>query len=347
MSSGSSKWNARGTRASSTTTTGGQDMPAAPNRPRPLTSSLVHKLFAPTTPQPHDVDDVVLLRACLDSAETTSLQTWAQELHLPTTLSRPRLKTLLLRSSWSGHDLVDKLSDDEYARVLTRLPQLPPRPVPVRDHIQTRLQHTQVPSTTTAQAQENALPKSCPSFVALDFETANARRESACALAAIRVDGGRITAKVETLIRPSWLYVESWHRQLHGLTADDLADAPPFAQVYPRLLALLSGASFIVAHNAGFDRSVLEACCREAKLAPPLLPYLCTVQLARKTFDLPSYKLNIVAAHLRIPLRHHDASSDAEASARIALEVHRRRPELFWSEDEQRVQQQVWTRSRS
>jgi DNA polymerase-3 subunit epsilon len=64
---------------------------------------------------------------------------------------------------------------------------------------------------------------------------------------------------------------------------------------------------------------VLETCCRTARLSAPQAPYECTVRLARKTWNLFPTKLPDVCRHLGIPLRHHDAASDAHACARIVL----------------------------
>jgi DNA polymerase III subunit epsilon len=46
---------------------------------------------------------------------------------------------------------------------------------------------------------------------------------------------------------------------------------------------------------------------------------LCTVQLARKTWQLHPTKLPNVCDYLNIPLEHHQALSDAEACARIVI----------------------------
>ena len=65
------------------------------------------------------------------------------------------------------------------------------------------------------------------SFVALDFETATHAPESACALALVRVVGGRIVERSAHLIRPEDPAFEfTW---VHGITWDHVADAPPFA----------------------------------------------------------------------------------------------------------------------
>ncbi len=64
---------------------------------------------------------------------------------------------------------------------------------------------------------------------------------------------------------------------------------------------------------------MLRTCCERAGLAPPALPFVCTVQLARRTWDFPNNRLDTVARYLDIPLVHHDPASDAEACARIVL----------------------------
>jgi DNA polymerase III subunit epsilon len=154
-------------------------------------------------------------------------------------------------------------------------------------------------------------------FVAIDFETADNGRDSACAVALVRVEGDTVVERAYTLIRPprrNMLF--TW---VHGLTWDDVADAPSFAEVWPRLSPLLEGASFLAAHNAGFDRSVLRACSEHAELPLPEAPFLDTVRLARHAWQLPKNNLPTVAAHLGLPLDHHNALSDAEACAGIVI----------------------------
>lgn len=156
-----------------------------------------------------------------------------------------------------------------------------------------------------------------PAFAALDFETADQGRDSACALAVVRVEGGRIVAREARLIRPprrSFVFT-----YLHGIAWEDVAGEPPFAEVWAELSPLVEGVDFLAAHNASFDRSVLRRCCEASGLEPPETPFECTVQLARATWSLYPTKLNDVCDYLHIPLRHHDAASDAEACARIVL----------------------------
>lgn len=158
------------------------------------------------------------------------------------------------------------------------------------------------------------------SFVAIDFETADYYRDSACAVALVRVEHGRITERAHALIRPprsQFLFTS-----LHGISWHHVKDQPAFRGVWERLRPLLRGVPYLAAHNAPFDRSVLKACCEAADLTPPALPFLCTMRLARARFGhLGSARLNVVCQHLRIPLQHHHAGSDAEACARIILSV--------------------------
>ena len=154
-------------------------------------------------------------------------------------------------------------------------------------------------------------------FAAIDFETADYWRDSACAVGLVLVENNRITKTYHRLIRPP--RKEFVFTNIHGLTWNDVRDSPTFGQMWPELRDFIDEADFLVAHNASFDRGVLHACCEAAEIAPPRHEFRCTVQIARAKWNLPSAKLPTVCEHLRIPLDHHDALSDAEACAKIAI----------------------------
>jgi DNA polymerase-3 subunit epsilon len=154
-------------------------------------------------------------------------------------------------------------------------------------------------------------------FVAIDFETADHGADSACAVGLVRVADAKVVAREALLIRPPRSRVMFTH--VHGITWQMVKDAPPFKDVWARLLPLLDGAAFLAAHNAPFDRGVLTACCAAAGLAVPALPFVCTVQVARRTWALKPANLPAVCRRLGIGLIHHHAGSDAEACARIVL----------------------------
>jgi DNA polymerase III subunit epsilon len=154
-------------------------------------------------------------------------------------------------------------------------------------------------------------------FVALDFETANRDRKSACALALVRVEGRRIVSRRTCLVRPPTSYFEFTH--IHGIRWADVRAKPAFGPTWKTMTALLDGVDFIAAHNAAFDCSVLKACCTCGRISLPDLPFLCTVQLARLRWQVHPTKLPNVCDFLGLALEHHDPLSDAEACARIVL----------------------------
>jgi DNA polymerase-3 subunit epsilon len=154
-------------------------------------------------------------------------------------------------------------------------------------------------------------------FAALDFETANNARDSACALGVVIVEGGRIVERLYEPIRPPSR--EFLFTHIHGLTWDDVKNAQCFDAVWARMARELAGVAFLAAHNAPFDQGVLGACCATYGLAPPAQPFVCTVQLARKQWAIRPTKLPDVCNYLGIALRHHQADSDAEACARIVM----------------------------
>lgn len=154
-------------------------------------------------------------------------------------------------------------------------------------------------------------------FTAIDFETADYYRDSACSIALVRVEDGVIVDQVHRLIRPPRSkFVFTY---LHGIDWSMCRDEQAFGEVWREVASLVAGVDFLAAHNASFDRSVLNKCCGAASIDPPPLPWQCTVQIARSTWDIYPTKLNMVCDHLDIPLKHHDALSDAQACAKILM----------------------------
>ena len=156
-------------------------------------------------------------------------------------------------------------------------------------------------------------------FSAIDFETANEQRASACAVGVVRVRGGQIVETYATLLRPRVLRVDWRNQQVHGISEAQLHEAPNLADVWPELLPYLHRQP-VVAHNSAFDVSVLEYTCRDFGLPVPPFHALCSVKLARACWPhFERHKLDYVAGQFSIPLSHHDALSDARACAEITV----------------------------
>jgi DNA polymerase III subunit epsilon len=154
-------------------------------------------------------------------------------------------------------------------------------------------------------------------FVAIDFETANRSATSACAIGLVVVENEAITRQEHFLIKPPSREFEFTY--VHGLTWQDVAKAPTFGELWPQINNILSGAEFFAAHNASFDRNVLHQCCDCYGVERPVQPFQCTVQLARRTWNIRPTKLPNVCDYLNIELEHHQALSDASACAQIVI----------------------------
>ena len=152
-------------------------------------------------------------------------------------------------------------------------------------------------------------------FTAIDFETANSSQDSACALGLAVVRAGLVVEKKSWLIRPPTRQFEFTH--IHGITWNDVAGAPDFGELWEQVRPYVD-AGTIAAHNARFDLGVFFALVRHYRVGFWRGQAIDSVTVARRVWPgLPNHQLPTVAAHLRIPLNHHDASSDANACAEI------------------------------
>lgn len=173
-------------------------------------------------------------------------------------------------------------------------------------------------------------------FIALDFETATHERNSACELGLCMVEDSKIIETKSWLIKPpSFPYFNLHHINVHGITPNDVAESPTFDEIWPEVEELLYG-NMMIAHNASFDAGVLRSCLDYYGIFKPKTKYLCSIQLAKKSWKgLESYGLKNLAKQHQISFTHHRAGADAEVCAKISLLAFER---LFISNNEE-VQQ--------
>jgi len=157
------------------------------------------------------------------------------------------------------------------------------------------------------------------SFVAFDVETTglSAAKHRVIEIGAVKIRAGRIVARQVWLINPNQPIPYATTR-VHGLTDEDVSEAPSFTEVYPEFVAFVKG-TILVAHNASFDvRFMAHEAHRNALSFPPE-PVLDNLRLVRKWYpELESHGLQSVADHLDIkPGRYHRALDDSEALAKI------------------------------
>lgn len=158
-------------------------------------------------------------------------------------------------------------------------------------------------------------------FTAIDFETANSHPSSACSVGLARVRDGAVVDRAHWLIKPPAGHAEflPFNIRIHGITAEMVASAAEWAAQLVDLRDFI-GDDVAVAHNASFDMGVIRAACAETVTPTPRLRYLCSVQVSRKTYEIPSHKLPLAAEAAGYgAFAHHDALADAEACAAIIV----------------------------
>lgn len=156
-------------------------------------------------------------------------------------------------------------------------------------------------------------------YIALDFETGNASRLSACALGVSIFEDQTPAGELVTLIKPP-VQVGKFHWgnvRVNHIKESMVVDAPTFDIVWRELADRVDG-SVLVCHNAMFDTAVLCACLAHYHLPVPDCRYVCTVKVAQRVWpQLINHKLDTVAGALGIALNHHEAGSDARAAGLI------------------------------
>ncbi len=159
--------------------------------------------------------------------------------------------------------------------------------------------------------------------IAIDFETANEQRGSACSVGLAWIEDGRVVRVEERLIRPRGMRFSSFNIAIHGIRPEHVAHAPEFPEVMDEFADDFRG-STMIAHNAAFDFSVWRACLDTYGVGYPDLSYLCSVKMARHVWPhLISHKLNVLAQHLGLTFAHHNAAEDAAICAEASLAMAR------------------------
>lgn len=152
-------------------------------------------------------------------------------------------------------------------------------------------------------------------LVALDFETANARRSSACSLGLVVFDSDRIHYQWSTLIDPGQEFAQ-FNINIHGITPEDVATAPSVSRLARTIWPVLSGAT-LVSHS-NFDVGVVKAISSEIGISPPDARWLDSCAIAQEVWThLPNHKLKTVCKHLNFSFKHHDALEDARACSHV------------------------------
>jgi DNA polymerase III subunit epsilon len=159
-------------------------------------------------------------------------------------------------------------------------------------------------------------------FSVVDVETtgASAIYDRVIEVAAVRLEGGRIVDRWESLVDPG-IPVPPFITRLTGIDDRTVRGRPTFGRLVPRLQEALGDGPF-VAHNVSFDYAFLRHGLTRAGASLDL-PRLCTLRLARRLVPrLRSHRLSTLLAHFGIETgRRHRALADAEGAALLLLRL--------------------------
>ena len=161
-----------------------------------------------------------------------------------------------------------------------------------------------------------------PRFAVVDVETSglSSTRHRILQIGLVTVEpDGTLADQWSTLIRLPWPWSRVGPRRIHGITRRTLRGAPAAAPVLAELRGRLDGALF-TAHNADFDAEFLERAARRSHVPLQLARRLCTLQLSRRLDPdrQLTHSLTDVCARYGVTIeRHHDALSDARATAAV------------------------------
>ena len=162
-------------------------------------------------------------------------------------------------------------------------------------------------------------------FVALDFETANRHRASACEIGLVRFVNGKPEESFSTLLMPAEGYRYFENEWIHGISYETCRDAPSLKDCLDTVTDFISG-SPVVCHNSGFDMSVMRSALDSLDCRYPTLTYFCTCVLSRqalrKDSSIVAYGLAHVTSHFNIRFKEtHRAEADALACGKVAVEL--------------------------
>ncbi|PWH20685.1 MAG: hypothetical protein DDG58_01540 [Ardenticatenia bacterium] len=156
-------------------------------------------------------------------------------------------------------------------------------------------------------------------FTVVDVETTGldpAWGHRLCEIAIVLWQDGRELEAFTQRVNPE-RPIDPGAQAVHGISDEDLQDAPRFEEIAPVVRNYLEHA-VLVGHNVLFDVSFLAAEWRRLRWPPPDVLLVDTLALARRWLGLASNRLTSVADALGIST---DAAHSALGDARITAQV--------------------------
>lgn len=177
-------------------------------------------------------------------------------------------------------------------------------------------------------------PYAQETFCVVDIETNGSKPEKSqvIEIGAVKIRDGEIVDRFETYV--ACAYLPDQIIKLTGIEPDDLIGAPSRREALTMLRDFLDDAIF-VAHNVQFDHSFLSASFGRFGLGSIGNPRMCTIELAKRTFESERYGLAYLNETLDLGASvQHRAFCDARAASRVMLKSFTTLPEYVMTTDD-------------
>ena len=237
-----------------------------------------------------------------------------------------------LTTAFRKHDGV--LTEDQYKQIVVKHTTL----LEDSDTIFILLQASGYPIEQTDEGfyslQTFFTPYEEQKFCVIDIETNGSKpgTSQVIEIGAIMVQNGKVIDSYETFVECA--YLPEYITKITGIEPEDLIGAPTRKEALIGLRHFMEDAIF-VAHNAKFDYGFLNASFSRFGLGGIGNPKLCTIELARRTFESERYGLAYLIDSLCIETAtHHRAFSDAVCANKVMEKSMETIPEYVKSADE-------------
>lgn len=160
-------------------------------------------------------------------------------------------------------------------------------------------------------------------YIAIDFETANQYRNSACSVGLVRFINGQELDSCYSLIHPAKMYfIPEWTEQIHHISYNDVRNKPYFPEIWNTLVMPFINQTPdipLVAHNGNmFDMPVIKSCCEYFEMPFPEFEYFDSLIIARRTWpEMKTHQLTALGEHFGIEYLAHDALEDSRTCGKL------------------------------